>query len=85
MVVEYVLARGLHRDLSLDGSCKRRKVKQKKKYLVQDFMKRGISMEDIPANLVEEYGIGDVNCTYELAQEQCKLLEVELNEFSKYN
>ena len=85
MVVEYILARGLHRDLSLDGSCKRRRVKQKKKYLVQDFMKRGISMEDIPANLVEEYGRGDVSCTYELAQEQCKLLEVELNEFSKYN
>ena len=85
MVVEYILARGLYRDLSLDGSCKRRKVKQKKKYLVQDFMKRGISMEDIPANLVEEYGRGDVDCTYELAKEQCKLLEVELNEFSKYN
>ena len=71
--------------MSLDGSCKRRKVKQKKKYLVQNFMKNGTSMEDIPANLVEEYGMGDVNCTYELAQEQCRLLEVELNEFSKYN
>ena len=48
-------------------------------------MKNGTSMEDIPANLVEEYGKGDVDCTYELAQEQCRLLEVELNEFSKYN
>ena len=71
--------------MSLYGSCKRRKVKLKKKYLVQDFMKNGTSMEDIPANLVEEYGMGDVDCTYELAQEQCKILEVELNEFSKYN
>ena len=42
-------------------------------------------MEDSPASLVEEYGRGDVDCTYELAKEQCKLLEVELNEFNKYN
>ena len=26
MVVEYILSRGIHRDLSLDGSCKRRKL-----------------------------------------------------------
>ena len=85
MVVEYLLSRGVKRPISLEESCKRRKVKQKKKYLVQNFMKNGTSMEDIPARLVEEYGMGDVSCTYELAQEQCRILEVELNEFSKYN
>ena len=85
MVAEYVISRGLHRDLSLDGSCKRRKVKQKKKYLIQDYMKSGVSMEDIPYKLVEEYGIADVNCTYELALKQMKILETDLNDFSKYN
>ena len=83
MVVEYILARGQYRDLSLDGSCKRRKVQQKKKHLIEDYMKSGVSLESIPYKLVEEYGRGDVNCTYELALEQCKLLEVDINEFSR--
>ena len=48
-------------------------------------MKSGVSMEDIPYKLVEEYGIADVNCTYELALEQMKILETDLNDFSKYN
>ena len=85
MVTEYAIARGVHRDLSLDGSCRRRKVRQKKKHLIQDYMKSGVSMEDIPANLVEEYGRGDVSCTYELALEQMKILGTDLNDFSKYN
>ena len=46
-------------------------------------MKSGVSLESIPYKLVEEYGRGDVNCTYELALEQCKLLEVDINEFSR--
>ena len=38
-------------------------------------------MDSIPYKLIEEYGRGDVDCTYELAMEQCKLLEVDINEF----
>ena len=82
MVVEYILARGVNCDLSLDGSCKRRKVKQKKKHLIESQMKSGVGMDNIPYKLIEEYGRGDVDCTYELAMEQCKLLEVDINEFN---
>jgi len=82
MVVEYILARGVHCDLSLDGACKRRKVKQKKKHLIESQMKSGVGMDNIPYKLIEEYGRGDVDCTYELAMEQCKLLEVDINEFN---
>jgi DNA polymerase I-like protein with 3'-5' exonuclease and polymerase domains len=85
MVVEYLLSRGVHRPISLDESCKRRKVKQKKKHLIEDYMNSGVNMDDIPHKLVEEYGRGDVICTYDLAMKQMEVLEMDINEFSKHN
>ena len=75
MVVEYLLSRGV----------KRRKVKQKKKHLIESHMKSGVNMDDIPHKLVEEYGRGDVICTYDLAMKQMEVLEMDINEFSKHN
>ena len=44
MVVEYILSRGIHRDLSLDGSCKRRKVKLKKKYSTESASRQSVQI-----------------------------------------
>ena len=48
MGVEYLLARGLHRELSLGASCKRRNVSEKKSEIFDEFFKAGNGVDDIP-------------------------------------
>ena len=76
MVVEYVLARGLHRDLSLDGSCKRRKVKLKKKYFHKDLLTDVISFN------LEEKGEaidGEIYISLERVAENSKIFEQDFD------
>lgn len=75
MIAEYVLARGQKKDLSLKGSAIRRDVQQKKSDLTEDYLKQGIGFDEIPLEVVEEYGVGDSTTTGELFQEQITLLK----------
>jgi len=78
MGVEYLLARGMARELSLDASCKRRKVQQKKAGLVNGWEKQPDEMDWA---VLEEYGRQDVASTFDLAYAQSELLEVNIEEW----
>lgn len=70
MVAEYVLARARKWPLSLDALAKRYEVTEKKKDLTEDYLKSGKTFAQIPWKIVEEYGIADVQATWEIAQKQ---------------
>ncbi|MAK37309.1 MAG: hypothetical protein CMC15_14235 [Flavobacteriaceae bacterium] len=83
MGVEYLLARGLHRELSLEASCKRRNVSEKKSYIFDEFLKAGKGVDEIPWNKLVEYGEQDVKSTYELAHVQAEMLDIDLRKWAK--
>lgn len=66
MLACYVLARGQKLPLSLADCCIRFNVEEKKSELVDKYLKNNIGFEEIPWDIVEEYGIGDVNSTLQL-------------------
>lgn len=70
MVAEYLLARARKWPLSLDALAKRYEVTEKKKDLTEDFLKSGKTFAQIPWDIVEEYGIADVEATWEVAKKQ---------------
>ena len=70
MVAEYLLARARKWPLSLDALAKRYEVTEKKKDLTQDYLKSGKTFAEIPWEIVEEYGIADVQATWEVACKQ---------------
>jgi len=69
MIGEYVLLRGLRKPLSLKEICKRRSIAQKSD-AVDDYMKQKISFENIPIDIIEEYGRQDVVSTRALFDSQ---------------
>jgi len=69
MIGEYILLRGLRKPLSLKDICKRRSISQKSD-VVDNYMKRKISFEDIPVSIIEEYGRQDVVSTRALFNAQ---------------
>jgi hypothetical protein len=70
MVAEYLLARARKWPLSLDALAKRYEVTEKKKDLTQDYLKDGKTFAEIPWEIVKEYGIADVQATWEVACKQ---------------
>lgn len=70
MVAEYLLARSRKWPLSLDALAKRYEVTEKKKDLTEDYLKSGKTFAQIPWEIVLEYGIADVEATWEVAQKQ---------------
>ena len=72
MVAEYLLARARKWPLSLDALAKRYEVTEKKKDLTQDYLKSGKTFAEIPWEIVEEYGIADVQATWEVAEKQLR-------------
>ena len=70
MVAEYLLARSRKWPLSLDALAKRYEVSEKKKDLTADYLKSGKTFAEIPWEIVEEYGIADVQSTWEVAFKQ---------------
>ena len=56
MIIEYTFAKGLKRGFSLADSCKRRGLDLKATDLIDPYLKKKISYEDIPWEVVEEYG-----------------------------
>lgn len=73
MVAEYILQRGQKRNsLSLEATAERYDVFRKKGDLVRDYLDREIQFDEIPVDVVTEYGSADVRSTGEL---YIKLLE----------
>ena len=69
MLGEYILNKGIRKSLTLQMCCQRRKLGSKDSR-IHEFMDRGISFENIPMGLVEEYGKMDVQITKDLFDSQ---------------
>ena len=69
MLGEYILNRGIRKSLTLEMCCRRRKIGSKDNR-IKEFTDRGISFENIPADIVEKYGRIDVEITKRLFDSQ---------------
>ena len=78
MLGEYILNRGVRKSLTLEMCCRRRKIGSKDSS-IKEYMDRGISFENIPADVVEEYGKIDVQITRSLFDSQMDDLRLEKN------
>ena len=78
MLGEYVLNRGVRKSLTLEMSCRRRRIGSKDSR-IKEFTDRGIPFQDIPADLVEEYGRIDVEITRRLFDSQMGDLKMAKN------
>jgi len=78
MIGEYVLLRGLRKTLSLKDICSRRSIAQKSD-AVDQYMKDKVSFEDIPIDIIEEYGRQDVVSTRALFDAQMVDFKKESN------
>ena len=78
MLGEYVLNRGIRKSLTLEMCCRRRKIGSKDDR-IKEFMDRGVSFENIPKDIVEEYGRMDVQITRKLFDSQMEDLKLEKN------
>jgi DNA polymerase I-like protein with 3'-5' exonuclease and polymerase domains len=72
MVAEYVLLRSKKLPLSLAECCKRRGIQEKNAHILDEHLSKDVSFEDIPPEIVEEYGANDVEITKQLADHQLK-------------
>lgn len=80
MIGEYLLLRGQKWGVSLEESCKRRKVLQKKADLVTDYLAKGIGFNKMPPDVVEEYGCADILATRELYDSHMDLFSKPANQ-----
>jgi len=78
MIFEYVKAGGKKKKLDLSSCCDRRNIPIKLD-VVKEYLKNGLGFETIPFEIVEEYGINDVNITCELYEKQKEELNEEYN------
>ena len=84
MIVEYLLAKGQRRLLSLKESAIRRQVKSlKKSELIDDMFREGIDFSEMPLDVVNEYAEADVKACGELYLAQLPILEREHNQSLK--
>ena len=84
MIVEYLLAKGQRRPLSLKESAIRRQVKSlKKSELIDDMFREGIDFSEMPLDVVNEYAEADVKACGELYLAQLPILEREHNQSLK--
>ncbi len=77
MIGEYLLARGEKLALSLEQSCKRRNVTQKKSELIEEYFSNKVGFEAMPIGLVGEYNKYDIISCGELYLEQDKLFHTD--------
>lgn len=80
MVAEYIRSKGRRWSLALDALAKRYNVTQKEKDLVAPYIKEGKTFYEIPAEIVEEYGIADVVATEEVALKQLEAFGLTFEE-----
>jgi len=78
MIGEYILNRGIRKSLTLDMCCQRRKIGAKDDR-IKEWMDKGKSFEDIPVDIVEEYGRIDVAITRKLFDSQMEDLKSDNN------
>jgi DNA polymerase I-like protein with 3'-5' exonuclease and polymerase domains len=78
MLGEYILNRGIRKSLTLEMSCRRRKIGSKDS-AIKEWTDRGIPFQDIPADVVEEYGKIDVAITRRLFDSQMNDLKMAKN------
>ena len=57
---------------------------KKKKEILENYLKEGIGFDIIPADIVEEYGIADVQSTYEVAVSQSKQEGKSIEQIAAY-
>ena len=69
MLGEYILNRGIRKSLTLEMSCRRRRIGSKDSR-IKEFTDRGIPFQNIPVGLVEEYARMDVQITRDLFNSQ---------------
>lgn len=72
---EYVLAKGMKLGVSLEESCERNYLANKKSDLTREYLRQDIGFEAIPWETVQEYGKQDVVSLRELFYNQLKRLE----------
>ena len=70
MIAEYILNGGEKVPLSLAKCCERYALSPKKSGLIEEYMKKNVSFESIPWDVVKEYGEADVQVTKELYDAQ---------------
>lgn len=75
MLVKYILNRGIKKSLSLENVAIECGIQPKKSHLIDQYMKDNVSFENIPMEIVEEYGLGDVDTTFALYEYLNKELE----------
>ena len=78
MIGEYILNKGIRKSLTLQMCCQRRKIGMKDDR-IKEYMDRGISFDNIPADLVEEYGRNDVTITQRLFDSQMQDFKLPAN------
>ena len=78
-IAEYVMARGQRMGYSLEDIANTRGLAAKKTDLTKDYLAKGIGFEAMPIDIVEEYGIGDLDTTHELFDDQQKRLASPAN------
>jgi len=78
MIGEYILNKGVRKSLTLQMCCQRRKIGMKDDR-IKEYMDRGISFDNIPADLVEEYGRNDVTITKRLFESQMQDFKLPAN------
>ncbi len=78
MLGEYILLRGIKNSLALDSICKRRRIGMKDDK-IKEFTDRGVSFENIPHTVVEEYGRQDVRITRSLFDAQMGDFKMDKN------
>ena len=78
MLGEYILNRGVRKSLTLEMSCRRRKIGSKDS-AVKEWTDRGIPFQDIPVDVVEEYGRIDVQITKKLFDSQMQDFKLPKN------
>ena len=79
-IAEFVILRGIKKGTSLDALGERYQVVNKKLgELVDDYLKRDVTFDEIPWNTVEAYGKRDVTSTGEIFLQQVEMLQTQEN------
>ena len=77
MLAEYVLQRGQKKPLSLEACAERYNLDTKKQDTLKEYLKKGISVADIPPEELKEYLSADLHATQELSNEIYKKLSTK--------
>lgn len=85
MIAEYVMAAGVSVSLGLEDTCARYGIKDTKDARAKELWASGVGYEDMPWDIVRDYGSQDVNLLKQLYYAQQKRLEVLIEEIRNDN